>query len=98
MTQQPLTGNALRRATVGIWAWGIVLFLLLVFIGAVLGLAAYCIDPAKTTQDELKFGACPYTLSLYWILRDWQTGIGAAIGLLGVAWSTFYKATLGKGD
>jgi hypothetical protein len=83
----------------GYWAWGTVLFVLLVFIGCVLLQAARCVDPASSTKDAIALGQCSARIQRwYLVLHDWQTGIGAAIGLLGVAWSTFYKAATSKGS
>jgi hypothetical protein len=83
----------------GYWGWGIVLVLILVFIGCVLFRVSLCVDAAESTKDVIALDDCPpWVQNWYLVLRDWQTGIGAAIGLLGVAWSTFYKsATSGQG-
>ena len=76
----------------GYWIWGSVLTGGLLFIGYVLWAASDCIDPAASTKDTVALGSChPWVQRWYLVLRDWQTGIGAAIGLLGIAWSTFYK-------
>jgi hypothetical protein len=92
----PLRPHVPLLVQAGYWGWGCVLVAGLGFIGVVLVLASRCIDPSTSTKDVLALGQCePWVQSWYMILRDWQTGIGATIGLLGVAWSTFYKAATG---
>jgi hypothetical protein len=77
----------------GLWFGGAVLALALGLVLMVVVMAANCVDPAGSTKDALNLKQCSgWVQRWYLILRDWQTGIGAAIGLLGVAWSTFYKA------
>ncbi|WP_342362600.1 hypothetical protein [Terrarubrum flagellatum] len=94
----PSTATAVSPfVRVGYWGWGIVLVLLLGFIACVLLDAASCVDPAKTTKDMLALGGCSaWTQRWYLVLRDWQSGLGAAIGLLGIAWSTFFNSASSK--
>jgi hypothetical protein len=83
----------------GYWGWGTVLAALLFFIGYILVRTSLCVDPAASTKDVIAIGQCQrWVQRWYLVLRDWQTGIGAAIGLLGVAWSTFYKVATSNGN
>jgi hypothetical protein len=91
----PEAVSCLVRA--GYWIWGTVLVVGLGLILLILIRAAHCVDPAKSQKDFVDLSACSPSLGRwYLVLRDWQTGIGAAIGLLGVAWSTFYNSARPK--
>jgi hypothetical protein len=88
-----------RLERTGYFGWGFVLFFLLAGIGYVLMQASLCVDPARSTRDVIALDRCSaWVQSWYLILRDWQTGIGATVGLLGVAWSTFYKTATKAGE
>lgn len=49
---------------------------------------------AAESTDWVLRSDCPAERAarLYAVLSPWQTGIGAAIGLFGVAWSTMYRS------
>jgi energy-coupling factor transporter transmembrane protein EcfT len=86
--------NGLKGMWWGVWIWGGfgVIYGLVVF--GTLGATVGC---ATLAASSMPFQGCSEGLAnLYLVLKEFSTGVGAAFGLLGVAWSTFYKAALDR--
>ncbi len=61
--------------------------------------AAQCAEGARTPEGNLEFGDnCAHTRNWYAVLTDWQSGVGALIGLLGLAWTTLLNALMEKSN
>ena len=83
-------GRTSVAVRLGYWLWGCVLAAALAFIGYVLVPAAMCIGASRAT---VALGRCEqWRQRWYLVLRDWQTGIGVVLGLLGIAWATFFRS------
>ncbi|MEM8555001.1 MAG: hypothetical protein AAGF71_09300 [Pseudomonadota bacterium] len=94
-------------AAVLVWAGGVALLFLIAYLATLISVVSSCLatdsgEQAATVSlntSDLSFstscngeaGASTY-VHLYAVLSPWQTGIGAGIGLLGLAWSTMYKS------
>ncbi|MEM9643233.1 MAG: hypothetical protein AAF848_12965 [Pseudomonadota bacterium] len=69
----------------------------IIFVLVLLANAAGCTDGSRDQHGYLALSEdCRGTRRWYPILTDWQSGIGAFIGLLGLAWSTLLKALMDK--
>ncbi len=60
--------------------------------------AAACTEGARSEGTLIIKDACSATRRWYAVLTDWQSGIGAFVGLLGLAWSTLLNALMEKSD
>ncbi|MBV8848739.1 MAG: hypothetical protein JOZ16_04050 [Methylobacteriaceae bacterium] len=85
----------MTKVQLGMWGWG---FALLIFCGLllfILGSAFPCIDPGRAKDGTIILGTpdCrqSWASRAYLIVYDMQTGIGAAIAVLGVVWSVFFR-------
>jgi hypothetical protein len=80
----------------GVMGWGAALAGLIFFLANVLVAARSCVVLPDSDLPQSSLRDCPPLVQgWYVVLHDWQTGIGATIGLLGVAWSTFYNSVYG---
>jgi hypothetical protein len=75
------------------WVFGLaaVLICFILFILSVLIAVSTCAAPAATGTTSVVAACTGAPQRWYLVLHDWQAGIGATIGLLGVAWSTIYN-------
>lgn len=97
----PLHHNHHGGAVALIWIFGVGLLSLIAYLLTLFGVGAQCIDPfaidARHVLPDLR-GLPPTAdchqayFRLYTVLSPWQAGIGAGLGLLGVAWSTLYRS------
>ena len=75
-----------RALFAGVWVWGGLLIYLLLGFVVLLGIAVSCgfsSGPPSTCHREIE--------PVYEVLTEWQSGVGALIGLLGLAWANFFK-------
>ncbi|MEO1308043.1 MAG: hypothetical protein AAFV38_08965 [Pseudomonadota bacterium] len=83
-------------AAVLVWASGVLLVYVVAYIATIIFQAADCYHKVTVEQIEqlvLNPGCSSDKVAkIYAALQPMQTGIGAAIGLLGLAWSTMYKS------
>ncbi len=78
---------------VGVFAWGGLLTSFMLSMGVVLFAFISC---ATVNGNGMSPDSCNHrTFIWYSVIKQWETGIGASIGLLGVAWSTFYNSVYG---
>jgi hypothetical protein len=82
------------------WGWGFVLFAFLMMLLVIFGCAFSCIDVSRAKDGPLIIANAEcrarWASRAYLIVYDMQTGIGAAIAVLGVVWSVFFASTQGK--
>ncbi|MEM6566067.1 MAG: hypothetical protein AAF665_16560 [Pseudomonadota bacterium] len=96
-SRDPFTIQKRPAAVAGVFGWGALLAAFLFQLGALLSLHAKCeIDMPTQHSDPTAFELCESVDIWFILVTQWQTGIGATIGLLGVAWSTFYNSIRGK--
>ena len=57
--------------------------------------AVSCTDGTRT-EDQLTLDGCAQTQKWYAVLTDWQSGLGAFIGLLGLAWSSLISGLMNQ--
>jgi hypothetical protein len=101
---RPLHHNHHGGAVSLVWAMGLTLLAGIVYLMGVFAVAQSCLDPAALKAGAFPFQtahvmpveACATDregyLKLYAVLSPWQAGIGAGIGLLGLAWATLYRS------
>ncbi len=79
-----------------VWVGGAALLYVIAYLVSLLAAVAPCMTPATGSETDWTVSAtCKEAedyARLYALLTPWQTGIGAGIGLLGVAWSTMYRS------
>ncbi|MEM8823939.1 MAG: hypothetical protein AAGF30_10055 [Pseudomonadota bacterium] len=84
-------------AAVIVWGGGVLLACIVGFLATLLVQASECVV-SMTNSENLKVALLDpdckeqQIVRLYSALQPWQTGIGATIGLLGLAWSTMYRS------
>ncbi len=79
-------------AAIGRWAAGYFLFAVIVLISVVLIRTGGC--AAADGSGAMNLEGCSAGLRGWFsVLTAWQGGIGAAIGLLGLAWAAAYRAS-----
>ncbi|MEM9060760.1 MAG: hypothetical protein AAGD13_09905 [Pseudomonadota bacterium] len=94
--KSPDTPETGRISPFFVWAWGSFIILGMAFVITVFGAGASCVSQ-ETTSGNKMWNSCPETIGRWNIvLEDWQSAIGAILGLFGVAWSTYYKTVYGR--
>lgn len=80
-----------RIVSMGHWIMGLVLVTLFALITLLISSAAMCV--ARTSTQIIDLSGCSDEVARWYIVtQDWQSGIGAGVGLLGVAWATHLRA------
>jgi hypothetical protein len=86
----------------GMWVWGTVLAFLSLALMVILASAFPCIDTGRAKDGAIILNSpeCKqfWASRAYLIVYDMQTGIGAAIAVLGVVWSVFFGSSMGPKD
>ncbi|MEM9013391.1 MAG: hypothetical protein AAGE18_19395 [Pseudomonadota bacterium] len=87
--------TSVRIPTFVLWMWGSFLILAVVFIGAIFLAAANC-GQLNADGDALSLTPCDQPIQgWYGVLKDWQTAVGAILGLFGIAWTSFFRSIYG---
>ncbi|MEO1424137.1 MAG: hypothetical protein AAFV09_13335 [Pseudomonadota bacterium] len=88
-------GLAAKVPVFVIWMWGSFLILAVTFVAAAFGAVVTCGD-AKTDGSGFELTSCsPVVRVWFTVIQEAQTAIGAILGLLAVAWASFFKAVYG---
>ncbi|MGV6849522.1 MAG: hypothetical protein ACWA5A_14205 [Marinibacterium sp.] len=97
----PLQPKDWNGGHIGVWAWGAFLVMFLFWLLVLLASAVnYGLETTNTGVKDCapKTPTCDLVRRWYVVMTDWQSGIGATIGLLGVAWGAFFKSVYGKNE
>jgi hypothetical protein len=80
-----------RIVNMGHWTMGLVLVTLFSLVTLLLSSAAMCVN--RTSVQIVDLSGCSDEVARWYIVtQDWQSAIGAGVGLLGLAWATHLKA------
>ncbi len=78
-----------------VWAWGSFIILAMMFMAVVIGGSATCVG--LNDEGEKTLAGCSDQIRRWNLtLEDWQSAVGALLGLFGVAWSAYYRTVHGK--